>query len=182
MSDRCLCPKYLRQFLSTHLLQAVSPAVSWLFHLPSPFPPSLAQPANSSYRLTWQSKVGPKAWQGPQTAATLEGLAKRGKKDICLVPVAFTSDHIETLFELDIELKEDADKLGVTLTRAGSLNDSPIFIRALADIVGTHLRDFDAGKIGSASKQLMLRCPQCTSPRCARTKAWVKSGGREAEN
>lgn len=138
--------------------------------------------ADRSYRLTWQSKVGPKAWQGPQTAAALEGLAKRNKKDICLVPIAFTSDHIETLYELDRELKEDADKLGVTLTRAGSLNDSPIFIRALADIVSNHLREYDAGECGAASKQLMLRCPGCTNPRCARTKNWLEKGGREAEN
>jgi hypothetical protein len=63
--------------------------------------------------LTWQSKVGPKAWQGPQTADAIEGLAKQGQKDICLVPIAFTSDHIETLYELDIEVKEEADKVSV---------------------------------------------------------------------
>ncbi|CAK9782077.1 putative ferrochelatase [Cutaneotrichosporon oleaginosum] len=136
---------------------------------------------SNPYRLTWQSKVGPKAWQGPQTAAMVEGLAKRGRTDICLVPIAFTSDHIETLFELDLELGEEAAALGVTLTRAPSLNDSPIFIRALADIVSAHMRDFDAGKVGSASTQLMLRCPECTSPKCARTKRWVAQGGREAE-
>ena len=63
------------------------------------------------YRLTWQSQVGPKAWQGPQTSDAVEGLAKLGKKDVCLIPIAFTSDHIETLFELDIEVKEEADKV-----------------------------------------------------------------------
>ncbi|KAL1411162.1 ferrochelatase hem15 [Vanrija albida] len=136
---------------------------------------------SNPWRLTWQSKVGPKAWQGPQTAKAIEGLAKQGKKDICLVPVAFTSDHIETLFELDIEVKEDAEKLGVHLTRAESLNDSPIFARALADIVSKHLNDYDAGKIGAASAQLELRCPGCTSPKCARTKSWLARGGKEAE-
>lgn len=66
---------------------------------------------SNPWRLTWQSKVGPKAWQGPQTAAAIEGYAKAGTKDICLVPVAFTSDHIETLYELDIEVKEEAEKV-----------------------------------------------------------------------
>lgn len=66
----------------------------------------------SRWRLTWQSQVGPKAWQGPQTADAIEGLAKLGKKDICLVPIAFTSDHIETLYELDIEVAEEAEKVG----------------------------------------------------------------------
>jgi ferrochelatase len=133
---------------------------------------------SNPYRLTWQSKVGPKTWQGPQTARSIEGLAKLGKKDICLVPIAFTSDHIETLFELDIEVKEDADKLGVTLTRAESLNASPIFIRALADIASKHLSDYSAGKIGPASKQVALRCQQCTNPKCERTKNWIANGGK----
>lgn len=134
---------------------------------------------SNPYRLTWQSKVGPKAWQGPQTAGAIEGLAKQGIKDICLVPVAFTSDHIETLFELDLEVKEDAEKLGVNLKRAESLNDSPIFIRALADIASRHLHDYAAGAIGPSSRQLQLRCPSCTNPRCARTKGWLAAGGRE---
>ena len=152
---------------------------------------------SNPWRLTWQSKVGPKAWQGPQTAAAIEGLAKNGQKEICLVPIAFTSDHIETLFELDIEVAEDAEKvclllligsqapptdvqLGVHLSRAESLNGSPIFIRALADTVSAHMKDYDAGKIGPTSPQLMLRCPGCISPKCAQTKGWLSRGGREA--
>lgn len=136
---------------------------------------------SNPWRLTWQSKVGPKAWQGPQTASAIEGLAKQGVKDICLVPIAFTSDHIETLYELDIEVKEDADKLGVNLTRADSLNDSPIFIKAIADITSKHLKDYSAGKVGATSRQLLLRCPGCTNPKCARTKSWLSKGGREVE-
>ena len=62
--------------------------------------------------MTWQSKVGPKAWQGPQTVDAIKGLAKIGRRDVCLVPIAFTSDHIETLYELDIEVKEEAHKVG----------------------------------------------------------------------
>jgi ferrochelatase len=64
------------------------------------------------YRLTWQSQVGPSAWQGPQTSDSVKGFAKIGKKNILLVPIAFTSDHIETLYELDIEVKEEAHEVG----------------------------------------------------------------------
>lgn len=133
---------------------------------------------SNPWRLTWQSQVGPRAWQGPQTVAAIEGLAKQGKKEICLVPIAFTSDHIETLFELDIEVKHVADKLGVTLARADSLNDNPIFIRALADLVSGHLKAYDEGATGAVGKQIMLRCPGCTNPKCARTKDWLASGGK----
>ncbi|GAA96317.1 hypothetical protein E5Q_02983 [Mixia osmundae IAM 14324] len=120
------------------------------------------------YRLVWQSSVGPSAWLGPQTSDSIKGLAKLGHNDVLLVPIAFTSDHIETLYELDVELMEEAHELGMTgVKRVESLNASPIFIRALADIAAQHL---ESGKV--VSKQMMLRCPQCTSERCGPTKAY----------
>lgn len=63
------------------------------------------------YRLVWQSQVGPSAWLGPQTDAAIKGLGKKGHKNMLLVPVAFTSDHIETLFELDLEYVADAHEV-----------------------------------------------------------------------
>ncbi len=55
-------------------------------------------------KLIWPwFKVGPLPWLGPQTDEAIKGLVKRGKKNILLVPIAFTSDHIETLHELDLE-------------------------------------------------------------------------------
>jgi ferrochelatase len=66
---------------------------------------------SNPYRLAWQSQVGPRAWQGPQTVDSIQGFAKNGLKDICLVPIAFTSDHIETLYELDIEVKHVAEQV-----------------------------------------------------------------------
>lgn len=60
------------------------------------------------YRLVWQSQVGPSAWMGPQTRDALKGLARLGKMHAVLVPIAFTSDHIETLYELDLEYGKEA--------------------------------------------------------------------------
>lgn len=91
------------------------------------------------YRLAWQSQVGPKPWLGPKTdrtVATLEG--NPDTKGIVLVPIAFTSDHIETLHELDIELIEECKRPEI-IKRAESLNGSPVFIEALADLVAVHL-------------------------------------------
>jgi ferrochelatase len=56
-------------------------------------------------------------------------------KDLLVVPISFVSDHIETLYEIDILYKEMAAGLGVTLKRARSLNTSERFVRALADMV-----------------------------------------------
>lgn len=119
------------------------------------------------YRLVWQSKVGPMPWLGPQTEDAIKGLAKKGKKNILLVPIAFTSDHIETLHELDIEYAEEvAHEAGIeNIRRAASLNDSPTFIQAMADVVKSHL---DSGV--NCSRQLPLRCPMCVNPTCGLAK------------
>lgn len=119
------------------------------------------------YRLVWQSKVGPLAWLGPQTDEVISALAKQGRKNVLLVPVAFTSDHIETLYELDLEyVKHLGEKVGMKMIRrAAALNDNETFIRALADIVKEHLTSFK-----SSTKQFELCCPLCTNPTCSKTK------------
>ena len=81
---------------------------------------------SNPYRLVWQSQVGPAAWMGPQTSDALKGLARLGNKKVVLVPIAFTSDHIETLYELDLEYGKEAKEVGreseshlcTTLTRS----------------------------------------------------------------
>ena len=78
-------------------------------------------------------------------------------------PIGFTSDHIETLHELDIEMMEDAHKAGGydKLVRARSLNDHPLFIEALAQIVEEHIRGER-----KPSQNMKLRCPDCKNPEC----------------
>ncbi|KAF6760282.1 ferrochelatase [Ephemerocybe angulata] len=131
---------------------------------------------SNPYRLVWQSQVGPSAWMGMQTNKALEGLHRLGKNRVVLVPIAFTSDHIETLYELDLEYGKEAKERGMEVYRAESLNDSPVFVRALADIVTEHLQDCEAGK-GPVSTQFGLRCPGCTNETCGEQKAWFARGG-----
>ncbi|KAF8070131.1 hypothetical protein FPV67DRAFT_1412905 [Lyophyllum atratum] len=132
---------------------------------------------SNPFRLVWQSQVGPSAWMGMQTGEALKGLARLGQKQVVLVPIAFTSDHIETLYELDLEYAAEARELGIEVHRAESLNESPVFIRALADIAAQHLRDCSAGK-GPVSTQFTLRCPGCTNATCGQQKTWFARGGR----
>lgn len=124
-----------------------------------------------AYRLVWQSKVGPLPWLSPHTDQAIKGLVERGRKNILLVPIAFTSDHIETLFELDLEcIKELGAEIGAkNIRRAASLNDNPIFIQALADIVKDHI---DAKVY--CSKQLGLRCPLCVNETCEEARNFFK--------
>ena len=72
-------------------------------------PYRLGKKRNNS--LVWQSQVGPSAWLGPKTDDAIQGYAKQGKKNLLVVPIAFVSDHIETLFELDLEYGEMAQKV-----------------------------------------------------------------------
>lgn len=88
------------------------------------------------HHLAFQSEVGPVKWLGPSTEKTIRELGRQGVKNLLVVPIAFTSDHIETLSELDLEYGEVARHVGITnYVRAPALNDREIFLDALAEIV-----------------------------------------------
>jgi protoporphyrin/coproporphyrin ferrochelatase len=88
------------------------------------------------FTLCFQSRVGPQKWLQPSLTATIEQLAHRGVKRMLVIPISFLTEHIETLHEINIEAREEAEKLGVTeFHMMPALNDSPLLIRALADLV-----------------------------------------------
>lgn len=86
------------------------------------------------WHLSYQSKTGPVKWLEPSTEHMLHELADKGVKNLLVVPISFVSDHIETLYEIDMLYKEMAQGLGMRIERIESLNTSPKFIEALADI------------------------------------------------
>lgn len=73
---------------------------------------------SNPYRLVWQSQVGPSAWMGMQTGDAVKGLARLGRKKAVLVPIAFTSDHIETLYELDLEYVKEGEEVRLQIRLA----------------------------------------------------------------
>lgn len=93
-----------------------------------------------NWRLAYQSKgQAPGEWLGPEVETVMEYLAREGKKDVLIVPIGFVCDHVETLYDIDILFKKKAVELGMNFKRAASLNDSTLFIDALADIVMKNL-------------------------------------------
>ncbi len=88
------------------------------------------------HTLCYQSRIGPGRWLEPALLSTLERLGRAGEQAALAVPIAFVSDHIETLGEIDIEARRAARRWGIrrfeTMT---GLNDSPAWISALADQV-----------------------------------------------
>jgi ferrochelatase len=88
------------------------------------------------HRLCYQSKVGASRWLQPSLHQTLKGLAAERVREVCVVPIAFVSDHVETLVEIDHEAREEAHQLGMTqFEMTAGLNDSPKFIHALSELV-----------------------------------------------
>jgi ferrochelatase len=88
------------------------------------------------HRLCYQSKVGASKWLQPSLHRTLRDLAAEKAREVCIVPVAFVSDHVETLGEIDHEAREEARRLGITqFEMSAGLNDSPKFIAALGQLV-----------------------------------------------
>jgi len=96
----------------------------------------------NTHRLCYQSKVGASKWLQPSLHHTLKQLSLEQVREICVVPVAFVSDHVETLAEIDHEARHEAQRLGFTqFEMSAGLNDSPKFIQALSQIVQKALQD-----------------------------------------
>jgi ferrochelatase len=91
----------------------------------------------SSFSIAYQSRSGNprEPWLEPDVNDVLRGLPIRGVHAAVLVPIGFVCDHVEVLYDLDVEARATADQAGVRLARAEAVNDDPAFIRVLLDVV-----------------------------------------------
>ena len=96
-----------------------------------------ARLGNSSPRtLAYQSKLGPVEWLGPPTLDVIGRLGRAGASQVLVVPIAFVTDHVETLYEVDQLFGEAARAAGIAhFRRTPGLNDDPTFLAALEDII-----------------------------------------------
>jgi ferrochelatase len=86
-------------------------------------------------RLCYQSRSGPVEWLSPSTPEMLTSLAAEGCRNVLMVPISFVSDHVETLFEISILYRRQAEELGMRLVPSPSLNCHPLFIKGLKELV-----------------------------------------------
>ncbi len=92
------------------------------------------------HRLCYQSKVGASKWLQPSLHRALRDIAGERIRNVCVVPISFVSDHVETLGEVDHEARKEAAQLGIErFEMTSGLNDSPTFIAALAELVTSAL-------------------------------------------
>ncbi len=87
-----------------------------------------------SFAFQSESQTG-EPWLGPDILDELDALHEQGVRKVLVAPVGFVSDHLEILWDIDVEAREKAAELGLELDRIESLNVDPVFIRALADLV-----------------------------------------------
>jgi ferrochelatase len=93
------------------------------------------QPTAFAYQSQGRSS---ERWLGPTVEATIEEIALAGQRHVLVAPIGFLCDHVETLYDIDIELKQLAAARGIQLERIAMLNDSVVFIETLVDIVSAH--------------------------------------------
>ncbi len=123
--------------------------------------------ADGAWAICYQSRVGPMKWLGPSTP---EAIAQAGRDGVGVVvtPVAFVSEHIETLVELDIEYAELAHELGVTpYLRSPAVGVAAPFIQTLADAVVEALSRTDTAPYGPGCRADWKACPRTCERRAA---------------
>ena len=89
------------------------------------------------WSLVYQSRSGPPSqpWLDPDIVDHLRALAADGVKDVVVAPIGFTSDHMEVLYDLDVEAKSRAIELGLNMVRAGTVGAHPRFVRMVRELV-----------------------------------------------
>jgi ferrochelatase len=123
----------------------------------------------SRWTLAYQSRSGrpSDAWLEPDVCDHLEALRRAEVTDVALLPVGFLSDHVEVLYDLDIEAQQKARAIGLNLVRASTVGTHPQFVATLAELIEERVKAVPSrvavGSFGAAPD----RCPEgcCPSPR-----------------
>jgi protoporphyrin/coproporphyrin ferrochelatase len=103
------------------------------------------------YRLVYQSRSGPPhiPWLEPDVCDYLEELNEQGVQDVILSPIGFISDHMEVMFDLDVEAKETAESVGMNLIRVPTVGTHPQFISMIRELIEERLHDREKRALGA---------------------------------
>lgn len=90
-----------------------------------------------TWTLAYTSRSGAPTdpWLEPDVCEVIRAQARRGVRQILAIPIGFIADHVEVLYDLDVEAQEAAKKAGVRLSRVKTVGDHPAFVRMMADVV-----------------------------------------------
>lgn len=122
--------------------------------------------AHPAWRLVYQSRSGPPSqpWLEPDIGEALRELAAAGDKNVIVVPLGFISDHMEVLYDLDTEALQQANALGLTLVRAGTVGVHPRFVQMIRELVEERL----SGTTARPTVGQLGPCPDVCAVDCCR--------------
>jgi protoporphyrin/coproporphyrin ferrochelatase len=118
------------------------------------------------YRLAWQSRSGPAhiPWLEPDILNELDRLHESGVRDVIVVPVGFISDHLEVLFDLDVEAQNRAHELSMNMIRVATVGTDPLFVAMIRELIEERLQENPArrflGRLGASHDVCALNCCQ----------------------
>jgi ferrochelatase len=106
-----------------------------------------AKLGHERWSIAYQSRSGKPTdpWLEPDIGDAVRKLAAEGRKEVVVAPIGFVCDHVEVLYDLDIEARKIAEDHGVRFLRASCPNDHPIFIRMIAEVIEEGIKVEDRG-------------------------------------
>lgn len=131
-----------------------------------------------AFDLVWQSRSGPPhvPWLEPDVCDHLAELAKEGVESVVLVPIGFLSDHMEVIYDLDVEARETADELGLRMERAATVGTAPEFVAGLVDLLLERAASVRGDAPERAAVGALGPWRDVCRPGCCRLRAGVDSG------
>jgi protoporphyrin/coproporphyrin ferrochelatase len=118
------------------------------------------------YRLAWQSRSGPPhvPWLEPDILDELDRLHESGVGDVIVVPIGFISDHLEVLFDLDVEAQDRARELGMNMIRVATVGTDPVFVAMIRELIEERLQENPErrflGELGPSHDVCSVTCCQ----------------------
>lgn len=128
----------------------------------------------ADYRLVYQSRSGPPhiPWLEPDVCDYIEELHEQGVEDVILSPIGFISDHMEVMFDLDVEAQETAESLNMNLLRVPSVGTHPQFISMIRELIQERLHGHEKRTLGDHGPSHDV-CPiNCCLPGTGRPSPW----------
>lgn len=116
------------------------------------------------YQLGWQSRSGPPQvpWLEPDILRVIDEIAQNGAKDLVVVPIGFISDHLEVLFDLDVEAQARAGELGINMIRVPTVGADPRFVAMIRELIEERLTSdpqrLFLGQLGPSHDVCPLNC------------------------
>jgi protoporphyrin/coproporphyrin ferrochelatase len=129
----------------------------------------------AGHRIVYQSRSGPPQvpWLGPEVCDHLRDLAQQGVGDVVVSPIGFVSDHVEVLFDLDVEARAVAEAVGINLLRAPTVGTHPAFVSMIRELIGERLSfEVPRRSLGEHGPSHAVCPPGCCLPGNGRPSPW----------